>query len=78
MILAKEYQIQLFNQEVAYVIRTRAGYEDKILIKVLRSNERYSIVTNYTSAELDELGYESKDDIYDRKLALYDEILKSP
>ncbi len=66
------------DQEVAYVIRTRAGYEDKILIKVLRSNERYSIVTNYTSAELDELGYESKDDIYDRKLALYDEILKSP
>lgn len=66
------------DKEVSYVVRVRAGYEDKILVKVLRKNEKYSIVTNYTGKELDELGYASDDDIRDRKITLYDEILMKP
>lgn len=66
------------DKQVSYVVRVRAGYEDKILVKVLRSNGKYSIVTNYTSEELDELGYTSDDEIRDRKLTLYDEILMQP
>ncbi len=66
------------DKQVSYVIRLRAGYQDKILIQVLRSNERYSIVKNYTTEDLEELGYTSNDDVYKRRLTLYDEILKSP
>ena len=63
------------DNEIKYVTRTRMGYEDKILIKILESNEKYSIVTRYTSEELTELGY-SLSEINDMPtLTIYDEIL---
>lgn len=66
------------DNEICYVIRTRAGYQDKILIKVTKQNEKYSIVENYSNAELLELGY-SAEELKSRKtLTLYDEILKKP
>ena len=66
------------DNEISYVIRTRAGYQDKILIKITKQNDKYSIVENYTNAELQELGY-SAEEIYGRTtLTLYDEILKNP
>lgn len=66
------------NNQVAYIIRTRSGYQNKILIKILRQNEKYAIVDNYTSAELKELGY-TDEEINERKtLTLYDEIVKKP
>lgn len=58
-----------------YVERDRAGYIDKILIKVLRQNDTYSIVENYEDDELRELGY-SEDEISEmNKIKLYDEVL---
>lgn len=66
------------DNEICYVVRTRAGYQDKILVKVTKQNEKYSIVENYTNAELLELGY-SAEELKSRKtLTLYDEILKKP
>lgn len=66
------------DNEISYVVRTRAGYQDKILIKIKKQNDKYSIVENYTNAELQELGY-SAEEIYGRStLTLYDEILKNP
>jgi hypothetical protein len=48
------------------------------LVKVTKQNEKYSIVENYTNAELLELGY-SAEELKSRKtLTLYDEILKKP
>lgn len=35
-----------------YVVRNRAGYLDKILVNVTRKNDKYSIVTNYSTDEL--------------------------
>lgn len=64
--------------QVPYVIRVRAGYQDKILVKVLRDNGKYSIVTNYTSQELEEFEYNSDDEITSRKIKLYDEIMMNP
>ena len=66
------------ENQVAYVIRTRVGYQDKIWIKVLRSNEKYTIVDNYESEELKELGYTDEEIRQRRTLTLYDEILKKP
>lgn len=58
-----------------YVERDRAGYIDKILVKVLRQNDTYSIVENYEDDELRELGY-SEDKISEmNKIKLYDEVL---
>ena len=63
------------GNEIAYVTRTRIGYEDKILVKVLKTNEKYSIVTNYTSDELTELGYSATEIRSMPNIAIYDEIL---
>ena len=63
------------GNEIAYVTRTRIGYEDKILVKVLKTNEKYSLVTNYTSDELTELGYTPAEIRNMPNIAIYDEIL---
>ena len=61
-----------------YVVRSRAGYLSKILVKVLRSNEKYSIVTTYTTDELKELGYSTKEIVSFKKITIYDEIIINP
>lgn len=63
------------GNEVKYVTRTRLGYQDKILIKILASNEKYSIVTKYTSEELTELGYTLSEINNMPTVTIYDEIL---
>ena len=63
------------GNEISYVTRTRIGYEDKILVKVLKTNEKYSLVTNYTSDELTELGYTPAEIRNMPNIAIYDEIL---
>ena len=61
-----------------YVVRNRAGYLSKILVKVKRKNEKYSIVSNYSTAELKELGYTTDEIINMRKLSIYDEVVLNP
>lgn len=67
--------IKYETDDLAYVIRKRVGYTDKIYVQVLRQSEKYSIIKNYeTGKELLEKGVAS--DIVDnrKKIALYDEI----
>ena len=63
------------DKQIPYVIRTRIGYEDKIYVKILESNEKYSIVTNYTSTELTELGFTASEILSLYSISIYDEIL---
>ena len=64
--------------ELNYVIRNRAGYLNKILVKVKKQGEKYSIVEAYTSEELRELGITDKEIGVYRKISLYDEVLINP
>ena len=66
------------ENQVAYVIRTRGGYQTKIWVKILRQNDKYAIVDNYTSTELKELGYTDEEIQGRSTLTLYDEILRKP
>ena len=63
------------GNKVSYVVRSRVGYEDKILVKILKSNEKYSVVTNYTTEELTEMGYSSSEIRSMPNITIYDEIL---
>lgn len=63
------------GNKVSYIIRRRVGYEDKILVKILKANERYSVVTNYSTEELTELGYTSSEIRSMPNITIYDEIL---
>lgn len=64
------------DNEISYVEKERAGFVEKILIKVLRQNENYSIVKNYEKEELRELGYTESEISEMSEINLYDEIIQ--
>jgi len=62
---------------ISYVIRDRAGYTDKIPVKVLKNNGIYSIVENYSTDDLRQLGYDEEKLKSKKNISLYDEIILS-
>ncbi len=63
------------ESDKTYVEKNRTGFVERIPVKVLRQNDTYSIVENYTDEELQGLGY-SETEIEDlNKIKLYDEII---
>ncbi len=65
----------IYENDLACVVRDRAGYLEKIYVKVLKQNDKYSIVSNYSSNELEELGYDSNFISNKKSISLYDEII---
>lgn len=61
-----------------YVIRNRAGYTDKILVKLEKQNETYSIIDEYTTEELKGLGWTTSEIINKKSIGIYDEVLVNP
>ena len=61
-----------------YVLRNRAGYFDKTLVKITHQNDDYSIITSYTTEELKGLGYTDAEINDIRKVSMYDEVLINP
>ena len=61
-----------------YVVRNRAGYLNKILVNVKKQNDKYSIVSNYTTDELRELGLTDSQIVNNKTLYVYDEIVLNP
>ena len=49
-----------------YVERNRAGYNAKVLVKILKQDDSYAIIDNYTNSELQEMGY-----AYDEIINMY-------
>lgn len=66
------------DKGLKYIVRNRAGYYNKILVKILKETDNYCIVDNYDYKELKSLGY-SGEDVYNvRKISIYDEIIINP
>lgn len=63
---------------LSYVVRNRAGYLNKILVNVTRKNDKYSLVSNYKTEKLKELGFSETEIKSMKKLSMYDEILLNP
>ena len=61
-----------------YVVRNRAGYLSKILVNVKKQNDKYSIIKNYTTSELQELGFTSTQINAMKKIYIYDELMINP
>ena len=61
-----------------YVVRNRAGYLNKILVKVKKQGDKYSIIDSYSIEELTNLGLTKEEIAQYKKISLYDEILLSP
>ena len=65
------------KNDLTYIIRNRAGVKERILVKVLRQNDTYSIVDNYTDEQLLDLGFSQDEIVEFPKIKLYDEIIVS-
>ena len=61
-----------------YVVRNRAGYLTKLLVKVKKQNDKYAIVTSYDTEELKELGYSNSEINSYKTISIYDEIILYP
>lgn len=57
-----------------YVVRNKAGVQNKILVKIIKQTENYSIIDSYTEQELQELGFSQQDIKNYKKITNYDEI----
>ncbi len=68
----------IYENGLSYIIKTKAGILNKILVKIVKENNRYSIVTNYTTEELKEMGYTAQEINNMGKISIYDEILSDP
>ena len=58
-----------------YVIRKKSGEEKKILIKLLKRNDKYSIISSFNNEELEKLGINIKDYA---KISEHDSVLLYP
>ena len=58
-----------------YVIKRKAGQDKKILVKVLKKNDKYSIIGEFTAEELEKLNVDAKDYT---KISQYDTVLVYP
>ncbi len=68
----------IYEKGKSYEVRNRAGYLDKILIKILDQNDKYCTITSYSTQELLDMGYSNKDINNMKKITIYDEILADP
>lgn len=65
----------IYDNGLSYVIRNRAGYETKILVKILKESNSYCIIDNYTYEELKNMGYSSEEIDKMKQISIYDELL---
>lgn len=67
------------GKDIYFVVINRAGYTDKIPIKILKQNSAYAIITNYERTELKEKWGYTDDEIKEIKdIVLHDEIMINP
>lgn len=62
--------------DYSYVIRRKGNFEEKILVKIIKETDEYSLIKNYTTDELNKM----KLDFSESRMTIneYDEILVNP
>ena len=68
----------IHENDLDYIVRTRAGYTDKILVKILKQNDTYAIISRYDNEELKGLGFDTTQIRQLKTISLYDEIILKP
>lgn len=58
-----------------YVIRNKAGVKSKLLVKVKKQTDKFSIIEPYTDKELQDLGFSETEIKNYKKISNYDEII---
>jgi len=67
------------GKEIYTIVRNRMGYTDEIVVKVLKQNSSYSIITNYSNTELKEQFEYTNEELKQAKsIVIHDEIIINP
>ena len=61
-----------------YIMRNKSGIQSKLLVKIEKQNENFSIISSYTTKELQELGFDESEIRNYKKISNYDEIILNP
>ena len=61
-----------------YVMRNKAGTQSKILVKIVVQTDKFSIISTYSTKELQEIGYNENEIKNYKKINNYDEIVLNP
>ena len=61
-----------------YIMRNKSGIQSKLLVKIEKQNENFSIISSYTTKELQELGFNESEIRNYKKISNYDEIILNP
>ena len=62
------------ENDLYYVIRNKAGVQSKLLVKIVKQTDKFSIIDYYTDKELIELGISDNDIKNYKKISNYDEV----
>lgn len=68
----------IYENGLAYIMRTRNEKTEKILVKVVAQSEGQAIIKQYSTKELKNLGYTLEEINSMKKIARYDEIVLNP
>ena len=68
----------IYEDGLSYVIRNRNGEFEKVLVDILKENDKYCIIDNYDAEKLSEMGYKTDELKNIKKIKLYDEIIVNP
>ena len=68
----------IYDNGLSYVVRNRAGYYNKILVKILKESDNYCIVGTYAYDDLKNMGYNDTEISNLRKISIYDEVVINP
>ena len=68
----------LYENGLSYLMRKRNGRIEKVLVKIIKQNDNFSIVDNYSTEQLAELSFTSDEINSMYTIKLYDEILVEP
>ena len=63
------------EDDLTYIKLLKSGVEEKVLVKVLRQNSTYSIVSNYSDDELLNMGFSLEEIQNMSSINLYDQII---
>ena len=70
-----EFNTIIEENGLYYILRNKAGIQTKILVKIEAQTDKFSIISSYSSKELQELGYDGKAIRNYKNINNYDEII---
>ena len=63
------------DNNLKYVVRTKGGYLEKVLVRIVRESEDYAIITTYSASAIKDLAISNK---VKTTISLYDELILEP